>query len=307
MRREGLAYGAGVLVTFVALAGVMLALRAAGEQLGWGFQLQSPVVVSALAVLFFVLALNLSGVFEFGQFAPSSVLSWASKNRTLDAFGTGVLAVVIASPCTAPFMGAALGFALSQPAIETIAVFVALGAGMALPYVLLAWFPAWRRALPKPGAWMLRFKQLLAFPLYATVAWLAWVLGSQLDVDAVLRLAIVLIAVAFALWAWHVSRMGSTRTPEAGRWGVFGVTVVAFFLAEMGDKTQVATVMLAAKFDALAAVVVGTTLGMLIANVPVVFAGKLAADRIPFKAIRIVAAAIFAAIGAWVLVAGVPG
>ena len=232
MRREGLAYGAGVLVTFVALAGVMLALRAAGEQLGWGFQLQSPVVVSALAVLFFVLALNLSGVFEFGQFAPSSVLSWASKNRTLDAFGTGVLAVVIASPCTAPFMGAALGFALSQPAIETIAVFVALGAGMALPYVLLAWFPAWRRALPKPGAWMLRFKQLLAFPLYATVAWLAWVLGSQLDVDAVLRLAIVLIAVAFALWAWHVSRMGSTRVWKlVSLAALAGAVVVALPLA----------------------------------------------------------------------------
>lgn len=211
MRREGLAYGAGVLVTFVALALVMLALRSAGEQLGWGFQLQSPVVVTLLALLFFVLGLNLSGVFEFGQFAPASVRSWTSKNRTLDAFGTGVLAVVIASPCTAPFMGAALGFALSQPAIETIAVFVALGVGMALPYVLLAWFPAWRRALPKPGAWMLRFKQLLAFPLYATVAWLAWVLGTQLDVDAVLRLAIVLVVVAFALWAWQVSRLGARR------------------------------------------------------------------------------------------------
>ena len=211
MRREGMAYGAGVLVTFVALALVMLALRSAGEQLGWGFQLQSPVVVTLLALLFFVLGLNLSGVFEFGQFAPASVRSWTSKNRTLDAFGTGVLAVVIASPCTAPFMGAALGFALSQPAIETIAVFVALGVGMALPYVLLAWFPAWRRALPKPGAWMLRFKQLLAFPLYATVAWLAWVLGTQLDVDAVLRLSIVLVVVAFALWAWHVSRLGAPR------------------------------------------------------------------------------------------------
>jgi len=211
MRREGIAYGAGVLVTFLALAGVMLALRAAGEQLGWGFQLQSPIVVTLLALLFFVLGLNLSGVFEFGQFAPASVMSWTSKNRTLDAFGTGVLAVVIASPCTAPFMGAALGFALSQPAIETIAVFVALGVGMALPYVLLAWFPAWRRVLPKPGAWMLRFKQLLAFPLYATVAWLAWVLGTQVDVDAVLRLSIVLIAVAFAVWAWHVSRLGASR------------------------------------------------------------------------------------------------
>ena len=112
---------------------------------------------------------------------------------------------------------------------------------------------------------------------------------------------------AVALWALKPDTLDDERAPEAGRWGVFGVTVVAFFLAEMGDKTQVATVMLAAKFDALAAVVVGTTLGMLIANVPVVFAGKLAADRIPFRAIRIVAAAIFAAIGAWVLVAGVPG
>ncbi|CAG0972152.1 Thiol:disulfide interchange protein DsbD [Burkholderiales bacterium] len=211
MRREGLAYGAGVLVTFVGLAVALLALRAAGEQLGWGFQLQSPVFVSLLAVLFFALALNLSGVFEFGQFAPASVLGWTSRNRTLDAFATGVLAVVIASPCTAPFMGAALGFALVQPAAVTIAVFVALGTGMALPYVLLAWFPTWRRALPKPGAWMIRFKQLLAFPLYATVAWLAWVLGTQIDVDAVLRLSIALIAVAFALWAWHVSRLGPAR------------------------------------------------------------------------------------------------
>ncbi|MEO8487951.1 MAG: thioredoxin family protein [Betaproteobacteria bacterium] len=211
MRREGLAYGAGVLATFTALAVAMLALRAAGEQLGWGFQLQSPVFVALLALLFFVLGLNLSGVFEFGNVAPASVRGWTSRNRMLDAFGTGVLAVVIASPCTAPFMGAALGFALAQPAVETLAVFLALGVGMALPYVLLAWFPAWRRALPRPGAWMVRFKQLLAFPLYATVAWLAWVLGTQLDVDAVLRLAIALVAVALALWAWHVSRVGGAR------------------------------------------------------------------------------------------------
>ena len=208
MRREGLAYGAGVLLTFVALAGVMLALRAAGDQLGWGFQLQSPVFVTLLAILFFVMALSLSGVFEFGNVAPASVRGWTSRNRTLDAFGTGVLAVVVASPCTAPFMGAAMGFALTQPAAETLAIFVALGVGMALPYVLLAWFPAWRAVLPKPGAWMIRFKQLIAFPLYATVAWLAWVLGMQLDVDAMLRLAIVLIAIAVALWAWQASRMG---------------------------------------------------------------------------------------------------
>ena len=211
MRREGLAYGAGVLATFVGLALALIAFRTAGEQLGWGFQLQSPLFVSLLALLFFVMGLNLSGVFEFGNVAPSSVRGWTSRNRTLDAFGTGVLAVVVASPCTAPFMGAALGFALAQPASETVAVFLALGVGMALPYVLLAWFPAWRRALPRPGAWMVRFKQLLAFPLYATVAWLAWVLGTQIDVDAVLRLAIALIAVALALWSWHAWRLGGRR------------------------------------------------------------------------------------------------
>ena len=211
MRREGLAYGAGVLAAFAALAAALLALRAAGEQLGWGFQLQSPVFVALLALLFFVMALNLSGVFEFGNVAPASVRGWTSRNRTLDAFGTGVLAVVIASPCTAPFMGAALGFALAQPAIQTFAVFVALGVGMALPYVLLAWYPAWRRALPKPGPWMVRFKQFLAFPLYATVAWLAWVLGTQLDVDAVLRLAFALVGVAMALWAWQARHFGARR------------------------------------------------------------------------------------------------
>ena len=188
--------------------------------------------MTLLAVLFFTLALNLSGVFEFGQFAPASVRGWTSKNRTLDAFGTGILAVVIASPCTAPFMGAALGFALGQPMVQTLTVFVALGLGMALPYVLLAWFPAWRRVLPKPGAWMLRFKQFLAFPLYATVAWLAWVLGMQIDVDAVLRLAFVLIAVAFAAWAWHASRTGGGR---AWRWlavtAMVGAVAVAHPLA----------------------------------------------------------------------------
>ena len=141
---------------------------------------------------------------------------------------------------------------------------------------------------------------------HALAAWIgAWVAGWF--TPTALRWAVAASFLAVALWALKPDTLDDERAPEAGRWGVFGVTVVAFFLAEMGDKTQIATVMLAAKFDALAAVVVGTTLGMLIANVPVVFAGKLAADRIPFKAIRIVAAAIFAAIGAWVLVAGVPG
>ena len=227
LHREAGAFAAGVLLTFVALGVALLSLRATGEQLGWGFQLQSPGVITALALLFGVLALNLSGVFEFGQLAPAALRGWTSKNRTLDAFGSGVLSVIVASPCTAPFMGAALGYAIVQTTAATIGVFVALGAGMALPYVLLAWFPGWRRHLPKPGAWMLRFKQLLAFPLYATVAWLAWVLGVQLGNDAVLRLLAMLVAVAFALWAWHAHRMRGARVWSAAAFtGVIAAAIL---------------------------------------------------------------------------------
>ncbi len=211
MRAQGLAFAAGVVTTFVALAALLLALRGAGVQLGWGFQLQSPAVVTALAVLFFTLALNLSGVFEFGSLVPAGATTWSHSNRQVDSFASGVLAVVIASPCTAPFMGAALGYALGAPPQVTFAVFVALGVGMALPYLALAWFPAWRRVLPRPGVWMLRLKQLLAFPLYATVVWLVWVLGAQVDNDAVLRAGAMLVMVAFALWAWRSYRGGGAR------------------------------------------------------------------------------------------------
>ncbi len=217
LHHEAMAFAGGVILTFVALGLLLSALRAAGEQLGWGFQLQSPSVVVALAILFFVLALNLSGVFEFGQLAPSSVAEWSSRNRMVDAFGSGVLAVVVASPCTAPFMGAALGFAMAGGIAMMLTVFVALGIGMALPYVLLAWFPGWRKRLPRPGPWLARFKQLLAFPLYATVIWLAWVLGAQRDNDAVLRLFAVLLGTGFALWAWRIVRGGGARP-----WGIAG-------------------------------------------------------------------------------------
>ena len=221
MRHEGAAFAAGVVIAFLALGAVLAALRAGGEHLGWGFQLQSPAVVTALAMLFFVLALNLSGVFEFAQLAPSGVTNWTSRNRTLDAFGSGVLAVVVASPCTAPFMGAALGFALAGPAAAMLAIFLALGVGMALPYVLLAWFPGWRRRLPRPGPWLERFRQVLAFPLYGTVIWLAWVLGAQRDNDALLRLLIALLFIGFALWAWRIVRTGGARP-----WALAGVAAV---------------------------------------------------------------------------------
>ena len=211
LRIDGAAFAAGVVVAFAALGAAIVALRLAGEQLGWGFQLQSPAFVSALAILFFVIALNLSGVFEFATLVPSRVATWSHANAHWNSFGSGVLAVAIASPCTAPFMGAALGYALGERAHVTLGVFVALGVGMALPYVLLAWFPQWRRVLPRPGAWMERLKQLLAFPLYATVAWLVWVLGAQAGNDAVIRIGIALVLVAFALWAWRAWRGGARR------------------------------------------------------------------------------------------------
>ncbi len=221
LHKEAFAFAGGVVLTFVALGALLAGLRAAGEQLGWGFQLQSPIVVTLLAALFFVLALNLSGVFEFGQLVPSSVASFTARNRTVDAFASGVLAVVVASPCTAPFMGAALGYALAGSTGTMLAVFVALGMGMSLPYVTLALFPGWRSRMPRPGPWLLYLKQLLAFPLYATVIWLAWVLGAQRDNDAVVRLLLALLCVGFALWAWRIVRTGGARP-----WGIAGAAAL---------------------------------------------------------------------------------
>jgi thiol:disulfide interchange protein/DsbC/DsbD-like thiol-disulfide interchange protein len=209
MRTHGLAFAAGVVVSFWLLAAGLVALRAAGQQLGWGFQLQSPAVVAALAILFFALALNLSGVFEVHQLLPSALASWNARNAYVNDALSGMLAVVIASPCSAPFMGAALGYALTESAVVTWLTFTALGLGMALPYLLLAFFPAWRAKLPKPGPWMLRLKHLLAFPLYASVIWLAWVLGAQLDNDAVARLGAMLVLIALALWLWPAMRSGN--------------------------------------------------------------------------------------------------
>jgi DsbC/DsbD-like thiol-disulfide interchange protein/cytochrome c biogenesis protein CcdA len=167
-------YSAGVLVSFWILAAVLIGLRALGAQLGWGFQLQSPVTVALLAAFFLALALNLSGLFEFR-------LSFAGQPS--GQFLSGVLAVVIASPCTAPFMGAALGYAVLESGWRAFLVFTALGLGMALPYVALAAAPGWRRHLPKPGPWMPRLKRWLAVPLYATVLWLAWVFAQQIDLS----------------------------------------------------------------------------------------------------------------------------
>lgn len=200
LRRHALAYGAGVLLSFLALAAVLLALRAAGSAIGWGFQLQEPGVVFALALLFFALGLNLMGAFEFAHLLPQRLAGWRAQRPAVDAVASGVLAVVAASPCTAPFMGAALGYAITQSPLAALGVFAALGAGMALPYMLLVVAPGWRARLPRPGAWMLRLKQLLAFPMFATVVWLLWVLGQQAGVDGVAKALLALVGLAFLIW-----------------------------------------------------------------------------------------------------------
>jgi len=198
----GLAYSAGVVLSFVALAGVLLVLRAGGEQIGWGFQLQSPGFIAALAVLFTAIALNLAGLFEFGSMLPSGAASLRLRHPLADSFLTGVLAVAVASPCTAPFMGAALGLAFTLPPAQSLTLFAALGVGMALPYLLASAWPGLARALPRPGAWMATFKTVMAFPMLATVVWLVWILGQQTGTDGVTALLAVLVALAFALWAW---------------------------------------------------------------------------------------------------------
>ncbi len=209
-RVAGMAYSAGVIASFAALGALMLALRAAGEQLGWGFQLQSPAVVAALAALFTLIGLNLAGLFEFGTFLPSSITSLEARHPVVNSFLSGVLAVAVASPCTAPFMGASLGFAIGLPAIDAMMVFVAIGIGMAVPYLAASWVPAVAALLPKPGAWMGTFRRFMAFPMFATVAWLVWVLGQQSGIDGAGTLLALLIALSMVVWS--LTLHGRART-----------------------------------------------------------------------------------------------
>jgi thiol:disulfide interchange protein DsbD len=213
-RRQGVAFGVGVLATFLGLAGLLIALRATGAQLGWGFQLQDPPVVAALALLMLAVALNLSGVFEVGTSLQGVGSDLAAKGGLGGSFFTGVLAVVVAAPCTAPFMGPAVGWALLQPPAAALAVFLALGVGFALPFVAVAFVPGLLHRLPRPGAWMETFKKALAFPMFATVAWLVWVLTVQTGSDAVPRILGAAIVLALAAW---IAGTAQKRAATGGR------------------------------------------------------------------------------------------
>jgi thiol:disulfide interchange protein DsbD len=229
-RISGLAYSAGVVLSFLALGALMLALRGAGEQLGWGFQLQSPAVVAALATLFAVMGLNLAGLFEFGQFVPNGLATLEAKNPAVNAFLSGILAVVIASPCTAPFMGASLGLALGLPALQALLIFAAIGVGMALPYLGASWSPALAKKLPRPGAWMDTFRQAMAFPMFATVVWLVWVLGQQTGIDGAGALLALLLGMSFVIWSLGLH--GRKRQIIA----IFSIATFAVLTASIGNN-----------------------------------------------------------------------
>ncbi len=218
-RAHALWYTAGVLVSFMALGAIVLALRAAGEALGWGFHLQKPYVVSVLGLVMFVFGLNLSGVWTLTGRWIGAGQSLTARSGAAGDFFTGVLAVVVAAPCTAPMMVQALGWAFTASTASALVVFFGLGLGLALPFLLIAYVPALARMLPKPGAWMETFKQLLAFPMYLTSVWLVWVLAKQRGADAVALWAISALLLAFAAWAWTHARM------RGNRWGLFAAVV----------------------------------------------------------------------------------
>ena len=208
-RLEALWYCSGVVVSFSAMAILLIGLRAAGEAVGWGFQLQQPYVVALLVYLLFALGLSLSGVVQFGLGLMNTGNNLAGAGGSKGAFFTGVLAVVVASPCTAPFMGPALGYAVTQQALVALLVFIALGLGMALPFLLLALFPALAARLPKPGAWMDTLKQWLAYPLYLSAVWLLWVYGRQSGVNAQALLLVGLVCIAAVCWLWGRRQQGT--------------------------------------------------------------------------------------------------
>jgi thiol:disulfide interchange protein len=249
--QAALLFAAGVVGSFWMLSLLMIGLQSAGQAVGWGFQLQSPWFVSAMAWLFALIGLNLTGVFEVGVSLTRASFEEKKSPSKLSELGSGALAVLVATPCTAPFMGAALGATLGQSVVTQLGVFTMIGVGMALPYILLTLLPNAGRLLPKPGVWMQTLKQFLAFPMFATVAWLVWVYGQQLDVDAVFMLLLSLVMLGlgawlYGLWQRHSLIAGGT-SPKAIALSVLTMAAIASGLmllvqTDRGDRGDAAQV-----------------------------------------------------------------
>jgi thiol:disulfide interchange protein DsbD len=204
VKARGLAYASGVVISFVVMAVVLILLQQAGNQIGWGTQFQSPLVVGIFAYFLFLIGLNLSGAFEIPMLFGNVGDSLTKSNDLKGSFFTGVLAVLVATPCTAPYMGGAIGYAFTQPPVVILAIFAAMGLGMALPFLALSLYPNLATKLPKPGEWMETFKNALAFPMYLSVLWLLWVLGRQTDTDIVSLIVLGFIILVFTIWLWQV-------------------------------------------------------------------------------------------------------
>ncbi|HVM99905.1 MAG TPA: thioredoxin family protein [Caulobacteraceae bacterium] len=227
-RAQGIAFLVGVVGTFLALAGGIIALRGAGEAVGWGAQLQPAVVTAGLALVLLAAALDLSGVFEVGASLQGLGVGLSSRADLIGAVFTGALAVVVAAPCTAPFMGPALGYALTQPALPALAIFTALALGFAAPFTLLAFTPALLRRMPKPGPWMVVFKSALAFPMYGAAAWLLWVLAAQTDRGSLAAALAAAVLVGLAAWIFGVAQRRSALGHRArAGFGAAGVAAAA--------------------------------------------------------------------------------
>lgn len=222
IRKQGLAYLAGTVVSFMILAGILIALKQSGAAVGWGFQLQSPAFVAGMVYLFLLLGLSLVGMYELPQMLGGLGTAKASKDNMSGSFFTGVLAVLVATPCTVPFMAPALGYAFTQSTSVTLAVMAAMGLGLALPYFAVCFYPAIQHRLPKPGVWMLRFKEFMAFPIFATAAWLVWVLAQQVSLVGLAAVLAVVVLLPFFIW------LGKNK-PQGFQWAVAVAALLVVF------------------------------------------------------------------------------
>ena len=229
---HGAVFTVGVLVSFWVLSGMLLAVRAAGQEVGWGYHLQNPVMIGSLAVLFLLIGLNLFGVFEVGESMTQLSNVGDKKHGFAGSFWSGVLTTLAATPCTAPFMGSAVGYALSAETWVAFLVFTALGLGVAAPYMTLTLFPALLKKLPRPGAWMITFKQILAFPMLIAVVWLVWVFGSQVGSDRMALLLLSLVGVGFA--AWIYGKWGNSYEDKPRRLGAAGAAFALLLASTVG-------------------------------------------------------------------------
>ena len=231
VRRNGLAYTAGVVLAFLAIAAVLLALRAGGEQLGWGYQLQHPLPISIFAIVMMLIGLNLAGLFEIGTSAQGLGDGLTRKGGTGGAFFTGLLAVAVAAPCVGPFLGGALSFALNAPGLTGLAVFGVMGLGLALPFLVISFVPALAKILPRPGAWMNNFRQFLAFPMFATCIWLIWTLTQMAGTTGLVTLLSAMLLVALGAWIYGLGQRGLSKSLVAKLMALVSVIIAGVLVS----------------------------------------------------------------------------